>query len=47
MSGEDDRVDGLFLAMAQQMRGGVPEMMDRMFSFLRRKTGLSKLNCTF
>jgi hypothetical protein len=33
------RFDALFLNLAQQLSGGVPELMDVFFGFLRRKTG--------
>jgi len=35
---EEERFDAIFLGLAQQMQGGVPQLMDTYFSFLRRKT---------
>uniref|UniRef100_A0A1I7U3T4 Nuclear migration protein nudC n=2 Tax=Caenorhabditis tropicalis TaxID=1561998 RepID=A0A1I7U3T4_9PELO len=33
-----ERFDSVFLSLAQQLRGGVPEMLDVIFEFLSRKT---------
>jgi hypothetical protein len=37
MVSEDERLDGLFLTLAQQCQGIEP-LLDGLFSFLRRKT---------
>jgi len=35
---DQDRFDGMILNLAQQMEGGVPQMLDQLFSFFQRKT---------
>ncbi|KAF1616495.1 UNVERIFIED_CONTAM: Nuclear migration protein nudC, partial [Eudyptes robustus] len=34
----EDRTDGVFMSLAQNLDGGVPELIDCLFSFLSRKT---------
>ncbi|CAB3373333.1 Hypothetical predicted protein [Cloeon dipterum] len=38
MSANQENFDALLFSMAQQMEGGVPEMLDTVFGFLLRKT---------
>jgi hypothetical protein len=35
---KDERFDAIFLNLGQQLEGGVPQMLDQLFGFLRRKT---------
>jgi len=35
---DQDRFDGIILNLAQQLQGGVPQLLDQLFSFLQRKT---------
>lgn len=35
---EDDKFDAVLFSMAQQMSGGVPQLLDTLFGFLSRKT---------
>jgi len=34
---KEEQFDGIFLSVAQQMQGGVPELMDNFFQFLKKK----------
>lgn len=39
MASKDEKFDPVLLSLAQQLEGGVPQLLDVLFGFLRRKTG--------
>lgn len=38
MSVDYEKMDGIFLSLASNMEGGVPQLFDVLFNFLSRKT---------
>jgi len=39
MASKEDKFDGIFLSVAQQHEGGIPDLMDTFFFIFKKKNG--------